>query len=119
MPLLNTSLDDAGNAIKAAITHVGIATGNPGADGTANASSAARVAVTWGATATGGDFSNSADLSFTGGAASGPAQYATLWTAASGGTCKGYQLITGDTAFNAAGQFTIPAGQLTVVGTSS
>lgn len=118
-PLLNTGLDDAANGVRATVTHVGIATGNPGADGTANPSAAARKAVTWTAPATGGDFANTADLLFTGGAASGPAAYVTLWTALTGGTCKGYQAITGDTAFNAAGEFTILAGALTVAGSST
>lgn len=118
MGLFDSTLDSAGATIRSSVQYVGLATGDPGASGTANQSSAARLAVTWGAVGTGGDFANTADLDFTGGPASGPCPYVTLWDAASGGNCRGSKILSGAQAFNAAGQFRIPAGSLTVAGST-
>lgn len=119
MGLFDSTLDQAGTTIRSSVTHVGLATGDPGAAGTANQSGAPRIAVTWGAVGTGGDFANTGDLDFTGGVASGPCPYVTLWDAPNGGNCRGSKILSGAQAFNAAGQFRIPAGSLTVAGSST
>jgi hypothetical protein len=113
----NTALDVAGAALAADVTRVGIATGTPGAGGTANDSGVARQTITWGAISNGGDFANTNIINFTGGPASGAAAYATFWTA--GGLYRGYKAIAGATAFNALGEFRIAAGGITVTGTST
>jgi len=118
MGLLDSTLNIGADAMTATMGWAGIATGDPGGAGTANNSTAARVAVPWTAAA-GGDSQNSSDMNFTGGAAGGPALYITLWSASSGGTYRGYKLTTGDTSFNAAGEVTVKAGQLTLAGSST
>lgn len=118
MGLLDSTLNIGADAMTAAMGWAGIATADPGGAGTANASAAARKAVGWTAAA-GGDSSNAADIAFTGGAAGGPALYVTLWSASSGGTYRGFKLLTGDTAFNAAGEYVIPAGDLDLTGSST
>lgn len=119
MGLLDATLNIGAAAMAAAITHVGLASGDPGGAGTSNATSAAHLSVTW-TTPAGGDFANTADLAFTGGAPSGAAQYVTLWA---GATYRGFKQIpsggTNDLTFNAAGEYTIPAGALVVNGSSA
>lgn len=114
MPLNDACLDLGGTAMKNAITHLSLHTALPDAVGS-NATTAARQAAGWGATATGGDFSTT-NKAFTGGAANGPCQYVGFWSAITGGTFYGYQALTGDQTFNSAGEYTITS--LTVSGTS-
>lgn len=109
MALLDATLDIGMNAIAASITHLGLATADPGTTG-ANPSAAARVAATWATSANGDTVTTS--KAFTGGAASGPVTHVTFWSAASGGTYRGSQALTGDQSFNAAGQYTVNAVNL-------
>ena len=67
-------------------------------------STAARVAAAW--INTNGVLSI-ASKAFTGGAASGPAIRVGYWSALTVGTYGGGSLLTGDQAFNAAGQYTV------------
>jgi len=117
MGLLDSTLDIGAAAIAGAITSVGIATGAPGTDGLSNQSAAAKQTVAW-STPSGGDFHNTADLVFTGGAANGPVAYLTLWA---GSTYRGYKAISGgsDTSFNAAGEYTVPSSSITLTGSST
>ena len=81
-------------------------------DGTTNLTSAADQTVT--VTASGGVVTVPS-TDFTGGAASGAVAGASVW---SGTTFRGYFGIdTGDTAFNAAGEYTLTS--LTITGSSS
>jgi hypothetical protein len=116
MPLNDTVLNAGGDAMKALITHLSLHTAQPASltSGT-NESSAPRQAAGWGTTATGGDFSTT-NKAFTGGASGGPCTHVGFWGAATAGTFYGYQALTGDTTFNAAGEYTIT--NLTVTGTS-
>jgi len=70
----------------------------------ASESTAPRVAASW--VNTNGVLSITAK-SFTGGAASGPVVRVGYWSAATAGTYGGGSLLTGDQAFNAAGQYTV------------
>lgn len=71
-------------------------------------SAAARVAANW--VNTNGVLSLPAGgKAFTGGAASGPAVRVGYWSAATAGTYGGGSLLTGDQAFNAAGNYTVTA----------
>lgn len=115
MGLNDATLNVGAAAIAGVITHVGLATGDPGANGTGNPTTAAKVGVAWTAPA-GGDFANNADLDFTGGAANGPVTHATLWA---GSTYRGFKALTGGANFNAAGQYRIASGQLVVNGSSA
>lgn len=67
-------------------------------------SAAARVAASW--TNTNGVLTASS-RAFTGGAASGPVVRVGYWSAATAGTYGGGALLTGDQAFNAAGEYTV------------
>ena len=116
MALTDAALDVMGNALKGAATHASLHSANPGTTGT-NATAAARQAVTWTGPSTGGDLTLSAQKTFTGGAASGAVTYVGLWSAATGGTFYGGFALTGDQAFNAAGEYTLTS--LTLTGTAS
>jgi hypothetical protein len=86
-------------------THASIHTAAPNSSGS-NESTAARQPIVWGAAAS-GDISITGSEAFTGGAASGPATHVGLWTAITGGTFLGGFALTGDQAFNAAGEYTL------------
>lgn len=105
MPFNDTLLNIGAAAMQAAATHMSLHTAAPDANGS-NQSAAARQAITW-VTAANGDMVATVDLPFTGGAASGPCTHAGFWSAASGGTYYGAYPLTGDQAFNAAGEYTV------------
>lgn len=83
--------------------YLAIHTADPGSSGASPAASA-RVAHSGSAAAGALTISN---VSFTGGAAGGAATYVGLWSASSAGTFGGGYQLTGDTTFNAAGQYTV------------
>lgn len=116
MGLNASELQVGATAIAADITQVSIHTGDPGAAGTSNTTTAAKVAVTLGAT--GGNITNSTAVAFTGGAANGAATHVGFW--ATGGTVyRGFKAVTGDQTFNALGQYNIPIGDLDINGFST
>jgi hypothetical protein len=104
-------------AMQAAATHASIHTALP--DGTgSNESTAGREVIPWDAVGGSGDMVVTTDIVFTGGAPSGPATYIGFWDGVGpGGTWYGFFALTGDLAFNAAGELTIAAG--TVLGSST
>lgn len=107
---LNTAGIELGAAgIAAGIDHISLHTATPDNTGS-NLSSAGKVAVT--CTASGGVVTIP-QTNFTGGAASGPVNSVGYW--GSGGTTwLGYNAIsTGDTTFNAAGQYTVNTSTIT------
>jgi hypothetical protein len=116
MALNNASLDVMANAWKAVYTHLSLHTAAPNIDTGTNESTAARVAASWGSPATGGDLTIT-NKNFTGGAASGACTHVGFWTASTAGTFGGFQALTGDQTFNAAGEYTITS--LTVTGAST
>lgn len=81
----------------------------------ANESTAARVAADWSVDAD-GDLTATA-IAFTGGATSGAVVRVGYWSASTSGTYGGGSLLTGDAAFNAAGEYTVDT--LTETGTAS
>lgn len=105
MALNDTILNIGANAMAAAATHASLHTAAPDATGS-NQSAAPRKSVPW-AAASGGDLALSGPIAFTGGAASGPVTHVGLWSAASGGTFYGAFALTGDAAFNAAGEYNV------------
>ena len=115
MPLTDASLQSLGNHLAGLITHLAIHTADPGTTGT-SPSAAARQPVTWTVDAD-GDLTLSAPVNFTGGAANGAATYVAGWSALTAGTFRGAWVLTGDTTFNSAGQYTVSA--LTINGTST
>src|SRR5215207_146758 len=109
MPLNNTAMVVAANALRSAMTHMQLHSADPGASGTSNVTSAARQAVTWSAATSDGDFGLSATIAFTGVAASGAATYVSLWSAVSAGTWYGNFQLSGDQTANAAGEYNVTA----------
>lgn len=109
--LVDNALNAMANELASLITHIGIHTADPGTTGTSPADSA-RQAVTWDA-ASGGDISLAGPENFTGGAASGAAEFVGLWGSAgtgtppTGGTFYGSFALVGDQTFNAAGEYTV------------
>lgn len=114
---LNDTLLNIGvTAMQNAATHAQLYTAAPDAAGTTNATAAARQPITWD-TAANGDMILTVDKLFTGGAASGACTHVGLWSALTGGTFYGYFALTGDQAFNAAGEYTLTG--ITITGSSS
>lgn len=105
MALNDTILNIGASAMQAAMTHASLHTATPNSSGS-NAATSARQPITWD-TAANGDMVATADLAFTGGAASGPAVAIGFWSALTGGTFYGYLPLTGDQTFNAAGEYTV------------
>ena len=114
MPINSALLQVGGAAMAAAAAYVGLASAVPDATGTTNATTHGRLPS--GLTSAAGVVSGSAKA-FTGGAAGGPVAALTYWSAQTGGTYYGYQLITGDQTSNAAGAYTVDT--VTLNGTAS
>ena len=107
MPLNNTAMVVAANALRSAITHMQTHSGDPGAAGTSNTTSGARRPVTWAAATSDGDFGLLAAVNFTGIASNGAVTWVSLWSAITGGTHYGNFQLTGAAAANAAGEYTV------------
>ena len=104
MPLNTNGFSAAVGGVTAVAGFISIHTALPNASGS-NESTAARKAATY--SGSGATRSLAAPLMFTGGAASGPALYAGLWSSLTGGTFYGSIQLTGDLAFNSVGEYTI------------
>jgi hypothetical protein len=113
MPLTDGTLNSLGTHLAGLITHVSLHTAAPGSTG-ANESTAARLPVTWTVDAD-GDLTTT-QKNFTGGAANGPVHSTGYWSAITGGTFRGSDPVTGDTTFNAAGEYSATP---TINGTST
>lgn len=113
MALSDAALVVAGNSLASAITHISLSTASPGTTGT-NQSAAARQAVTWNVDAD-GDLTLTAAANFTGGASNGAVHSVCFWSASTGGTFYGSYQLTGDTTFNAAGEYTVTQVTLNAV----
>jgi hypothetical protein len=111
--LANKFLDAVGNATaySAANVYVKLHTGDPGANGTANAATeTTRKEVTF-AAASGGAITSDAAVTWTNIAGSEDASYFTAWDNASAGNFLFSGTITGN-AYTAGDTYTIPSGQL-------
>lgn len=104
MPLNDSAIQVGSAAIAADIDTAKLHTGDPGAAGTANTTTAGSQAIAL--SATNGDITLDAPVDFTGGAASGPCTWVSLWH---GATYRGSYQIPGtdDLTFNAAGEYTL------------
>lgn len=88
-------------------------TGDPGAAGTSNAATeTTRKQVTFGAAASSGAISNTADVAWTGLAATETVTHVSFWTASSAGTFLGSDDLATAQNLNAGGDFTIATGDL-------
>ena len=101
---IDTALNVGANAIAAAYPYLSLHTAGA-VTSSADDSTAARVAASW-TSAANGDISSS-NKAFTGGAASGPCIRVGYWSLATGGVYGGGSLLSGDQAFNSAGEYTV------------
>lgn len=104
MPLSTFALNSSATHLASITAELSLHTADPGATGT-NETTAARQAPTFGAAANGAVSLSAAD-NFTGGAASGPVAYVGLWDA-SANFLGSFAITSGDTSFNAAGDYTL------------
>ncbi|HEU5032681.1 MAG TPA: hypothetical protein VFV01_47715 [Spirillospora sp.] len=104
MSLYAPGLDVMGDALVAVATKVKLHTADP-VDGTSNNTTAAAQTATW--TSVNGQLNLSAAENFTGGAASGPVTWVSLWNTALSVCYGAFPITTGDLAFNAAGAYTL------------
>ena len=112
--LANKFLDAVGNATAYSVANVYVKlhTGDPGANGTANAATeTTRKEVTF-AAASGGAIASDAAVTWTNIAGSEDASYFTAWDNASAGNFLFSGTITGN-AYTAGDTYTIPSGSLT------
>ena len=112
--LNDAALVVAANAVDTAITHMQLHSGARGAAGTTNAVGS-RVAVN--GTVDGDGDITWTNVAFTGLAANQTVTEVSYWSAASGGTYYGGATLSGDTAANAAGEYTVT--QVTETSTAS
>lgn len=105
MALNDAALVLAANAVDAAITHMQLHSGAPGAAGTSNVTSAARQAVN--GTVDGDGDITWTNIAFTGVAASGSVTHVSYWSALTSGTFYGSAALSGDSTANAAGEYTV------------
>ena len=106
MPWATAALDVMSDAIAGVIDSVGIHNGDPGAAGTANEVSGggySRQTPSWNAAGGDGEADLSATVSFSG-PASQAVTHASFWD---GATFMGAFALTGDLAFNAAGELNL------------
>jgi hypothetical protein len=109
MPFYPPALDLATNAVAAAATRVRMHTGDPGAAGAANVGTGGFLPCAWTGSSAGEAVLTEA-VSFSGLAANEPTTWFTVWNTATD-VCYGKgQILDGDVAANAAGEFTLAAG---------
>lgn len=90
-------------------------TGDPGAAGAANAAgNSTRAACTFGATATGGNLSNTASVAWTGVGTAETYSYVSLWDAATAGNCKMTGSLPVPRTVSIGGDFSIPIGDVDI-----
>lgn len=109
--------------------YVGLHTGDPGVDGSANEvagatdANYARTAVTWDESVVSGltRVSNDAEVAFpaSGGAGSYNVQFITIWDAASGGNCLARLPLVPARAVAPAGILRFPIGEIIIEGASN
>lgn len=110
MALENSVLVAAAAEIQSLLTHARLHTAAAGVAGTDNAAASSALAVAWTTPTGAGDFGLDGALNFSGGTASGPVHSVSLWTGTPGsGTFRGEFVLTGDAAFNAAGEYVVTA----------
>lgn len=106
MPLFEAALNPMAEKFKTDFPFIAIHTAVPSEAGS-NQAASARLAANW-TVADDGDIAIGGAKNFVGGAANGPATHLGFWSQlAVGGVCGGYGALTGDQAFNSAGEYTV------------
>lgn len=105
MAFNDAALNTAGDALASAFPWLSLHTEGTVADST-NESSAGREAANWSSATDGGNI-EATNVEFTGGTSEGPAVRVGYWSAETNGTYGGGSMLSGDTAFNAAGEYTV------------
>ncbi len=115
MALTTAALNAAANGVTAIAAFMSLHSGAAGSGGANEHSTGGytREAVTWNpASGAVSSASGTPVAAFTGPAAGAVAEVG-LWTAVSGGTFLGSDVPTGDTAFNAAGEYNVTSATIT------
>lgn len=112
MPFTPAGLDLIGDAFAAGATKVKLHSGDPGASGTNNNTTAAAQTATW--TSVNGLLHLAAADAFTGGAASGPVTWVSIWDTTLATCYRTEQITSGDLAFNASGAYTLDDDAITL-----
>ena len=105
MAFNDAALNTAGDALASAFPWISLHTEGTVADST-NESTAGRVAANWSSATDGGNI-EATNLEFTGGTSEGPVVRVGYWSAQTDGSYGGGSTLTGDQAFNAAGEYTV------------
>lgn len=118
MALNDTALNAMADHLASVATHISLHTADPGVGGANEDATVVRQAAGWNA-ASGGDIAISSARNFTGGTASGACTHVGLWSNGTNGTGTFYggYALSGDQAFNAAGEYTV--NTLTVNGSAT
>lgn len=111
MALNGTALNALANHLASLVGRLTVHSGDPGAAGTANTTTAGHQTPTW-ATASSGRLNLATSVAFTGGAPSGPCTHVGLWSA-DGTVFYGPYALTGDQTFDASGGYTLNSISLT------
>jgi hypothetical protein len=118
MAFSDAAMTVGANALRAALGGMQLHTGNPGAGGAANKSSAPMQVPSWTVVSGDGDFGLAAGVAFTGCTPNGPITYCSLWSNTSGsGIWYGNFVLSGDLTADSAGDYTVEA--LAINGSSS
>jgi hypothetical protein len=110
MPFSNAAMIVGANAIRSACGGMQLHTGNPGAGGAANKSSAPMQVPAWTVVSGDGDWGLAAPVAFTGCTPNGAITYLSLWSNISGsGVWYGNFALTGDLTADVSGDYTLDA----------
>lgn len=109
MPFSNAAMQDAANAIRNKYLYAQLHSAGAGIDGKSHVATTTRVPFSWGAATNDGDFDIQSMIYFTNGSPNGVVYSVTIWDALTLGTFGGEFVLSGDTAFNAAGAYTVTA----------
>lgn|SRR5690606_37618968 len=110
MALGSAALGVAAGALESALAYASLHSATPNSSGS-NETTAARVAVSWDVA---GGVLSASGLEFEGVASNGDVVAVGFWSAAEGGTFYGSLALTGDSAANAAGEYTVESVEITV-----
>lgn len=117
MPLNNNGLVHLANALQDVFLYGQLHSGLAGVTGVDNIATAGRVAVNWDVPDSDGKFRLISEIAFTGGVPDATVYSVTMWDDETAGLFYGEFVLTGDNAFNGAGEYEVTA--LDFTGTSN
>ena len=113
MALSTYSLQHLGDYLAGIAVQIKLHSGDPGSAGTSNTTTAGAGTPTWASTSSGGVLDLASAINFTGGAGGGTCSWVSLWTSGGSQFLGRFQITSGDTTFNAAGEYTLDSCAIT------